>query len=113
MLDHATFYFAPARAKEFERIRSENERVELAELTSRTIERSLPVCATALAEAGIRVALVDATSSDVATSPFRVVRAVSPDLEAISYGHGLARARTRRGLSQTPPVSDPPLHPLW
>ena len=40
---------------------------------------------------GIRVAIVDVTSRDVASGPFRVARAVSPDLMPITFGHGLER----------------------
>jgi ribosomal protein S12 methylthiotransferase accessory factor len=113
MLDHATFYFDPTRAKEFERIRLISNSVPLAELSSEDAERTLDVCATTLTEASVRVALIDTTPADVAAGGFRVVRAVSPDLEPISYGHGLARTPTPRTQSQTPPAKPPPLHPLW
>ena len=42
------------------------------------------------------VAIVDVTSPDVATGPFRVVRAVSPDLQGLAYGYGMDRAVVSR-----------------
>ena len=114
MLDHAAFYFLPARAKAFDRLRSNDEPIPLEALRERTVERAPRTCATALAATGVRIAVVDATSPDVATrSPFRVVRAVSPDLEAISFGHGLARAPTQRVSSRIHAARTPPIHPLW
>jgi hypothetical protein len=73
----------------------------------------LTTCARLLAAANVRVALVDVTSPDVALGPFRVVRAVSPDLQPISYGYGFERepvARVRRmGIA----ADAPPIHPIW
>ena len=62
---------------------------------------------------GIRVAIVDVTAPDVASGPFRVVRAVSPDLMPITFGHGLERLPPERvrGLPVASPR--PPMHPVW
>jgi thiazole/oxazole-forming peptide maturase SagD family component len=113
MLDHATFYFDPIRANAFERIRATHDHIPLTQLRSASVERTLDGCASALREATVRVALVDVTPADVATGPFRVVRAVSPDLESITYGHGLTRTPTRHVQNQIEPAAAPPLHPLW
>jgi len=107
MLDHAAYYFPKERATAFDRLRSQ-ETVSLRELKS-VAKRSLEDCATALDEAGVRVALVDVTSADVATGPFSVMRAVSPDLQPIWYGFGLDRIHKKLKI-----VSDvPPINPIW
>jgi len=113
MLDHAAYYFPADRAAAFDHLRRAAPPVALGTLAETAPQRSLASCASALAAAGIRVALVDVTSPDVATGPFRVVRAVSPDLQPLSYGHGLERlpvARVRaRGLASR----ILPSHPIW
>jgi ribosomal protein S12 methylthiotransferase accessory factor len=90
MLDHAMYYFAPERAAAFDYLFDDAPPCSLRELPCGA-ERSLSACARDLAAAGIRVALVDVTSSDVATTPFQVLRAISPDLQPISFGYGLDR----------------------
>jgi len=107
MLDHAAYYFPNERATAFDRLRSQ-ETVSLREFKS-VAKRSLEDCATALDEAGVRVALVDVTSADVATGPFSVMRAVSPDLQPIWYGYGLDRIHHKLKIA-----SDvPPINPIW
>src|ERR1700674_5710791 len=90
MLDHARYYFRPDRARAFDYLRDGPEACALADLPAGS-ERSLAACAHALAAADLRVPLIDITSADVATTPFRIMRAVSPDLEPISFGYGLDR----------------------
>ena len=107
MLDHAAYYFPKERAAAFDRLRSENTTVNLRDLES-VETRSLQACSAALDEAGVRVALVDVTSADVATGPFSVMRAVSPDLQPIWYGYGLERINK---LSVADDV--PPINPIW
>jgi ribosomal protein S12 methylthiotransferase accessory factor len=59
------------------------------------------------------VVLIDVTSADVATGPFRVMRAVSPDLQPIWYGYGMDRAPVER-LRKMKIASDiPPINPIW
>lgn len=107
MLDHAAYYFPKKRATAFDRLRSQ-ETVSLRDLKS-VATRSLEACAAALDEAGVRVALVDVTSADVATGPFSVMRAVSPDLQPIWYGYGLERIHHKLRIA-----SDvPPINPIW
>ncbi len=107
MLDHAAYYFPPERASAFDCLRSENTTVNLRELKS-VDTRSLKDCAAALDEAGVRVALVDVTSADVATGPFSVMRAVSPDLQPIWYGYGLERIHKLKVANDVPPIN-----PIW
>ena len=107
MLDHAAYYFPKERATAFDRLRSENTTVNLRDLES-AARRSFQDCAAALDEAGVRVALVDVTSADVATGPFSVVRAVSPDLQPIWYGYGLERIHKLKVADDVPPIN-----PIW
>lgn len=113
MLDHAAYYFPARRAAAFDRVRGTGAPVRMADLPHSRPRRPHAQCAAALAAAGIRVAVVDVTSADLATSPFRVVRAVSPDLQPISYGFGLDRQPVARirGLGMATRV--PPIHPVW
>jgi ribosomal protein S12 methylthiotransferase accessory factor len=113
MLDHAAFYFHTDRTVAFARIRASREAVTLGSLVAWKGERSLAQCASALEVADVRVAIVDVTSADVATGPFRVVRAVSPDLQTISYGHGLDRAPVERIRGRTLTAGLPSVHPIW
>lgn len=112
MLDHAAFYFPAARASAFDALREARETISLRELLTWEGERSLEALASSMDAAGIRVALVDATAPDVATGPFRVVRAVSPDLQPISYGYGLERVPVER--AHTRALAEPcSIHPIW
>ncbi|MEI9814959.1 MAG: YcaO-like family protein [Acidobacteriota bacterium] len=93
MLQHAAYYFPAHRAAAFDSLRT---------------GMSHPP-----APADIRVAVVDVTSTDLRSSPFRVFRAISPDLQPISYGCGLDRmpvARLQR-LGLAPKL--PEIHPVW
>ena len=112
MLDHAAYYFPRERASAFDRLRSNEHTILLSDL--KTIgNRSLQACLSALNEAGVRVALIDVTSPDVATGPFRVMRAVSPDLQPIWYGYGMDRTPVER-LRNMKIASDlPPINPIW
>jgi len=44
--------------------------------------------------------------------PFRVARAVSPDLQGISYGFALDRLPVAR-IDPRRVVDLPPVHPIW
>jgi bacteriocin biosynthesis cyclodehydratase domain-containing protein len=113
MLHHASYYFPAERAEAFDRLRSGHPAVEMQALAGGIQERSLVRCASALNAAGVRVALVDVTSADVATGPFRVVRAVSPDLQPISYGYGLDRRPAQRIRARGLASRIPAVHPIW
>lgn len=113
MLDHAAYYFPKHRAHVFDRLRSSATPVRLRDLPRVQPRWPLQHCARALGGAGIRVAVVDVTTTDVAGSPFRVARAVSPDLQPLSYGFGLDRVAVDRirALGICRPV--PPVQPVW
>ena len=116
MLDHATYYFPVGRRHAFDRLRFGGHRIHLRDLAVRN-RRTLTECRAALDKAGVRVAVVDVTSLDVSLGPFRVVRAVSPDLQGLSFGFGLERqpvSRIKQRLVKT--LTDrvlPPIHPIW
>ncbi len=113
MPDNAAYYFPVERATAFDRLRSREAPRPLHELTKHALERSLAACARALGGAGVRVALVDVTSPDVATGPFRVVRAVSPDLQPIWYGYGLEREPVARIRALGLASEFPAVCPIW
>jgi ribosomal protein S12 methylthiotransferase accessory factor len=115
MLDHAAYYFPANRIEAFGRIRHNGATLRLRDLLQRetTLERSLESCASALWSAGIRVAIVDVTSPDLLIGPFRVVRAVSPDLQPISCGYGLDSEPVRRVRLRGIFPEIPPVHPIW
>ena len=83
----------------------------MSELVTSTGARSLGACASRLEAGGVRVALVDVTAPDVMTGPFRVARAVSPDLQPISYGYGLERVPVARVRALVRPEAA--IHPIW
>lgn len=115
MLDHAAYYFPEERRHEFDRIRHGGTPIALEHLTTATpssCSSRLKDCQRALDGAGIRVAIVDVTSPDVRTGPFRVARAVSPDLQGLSYGFGLQRQPVSR-MDRRRAVSAPGVHPIW
>jgi ribosomal protein S12 methylthiotransferase accessory factor len=111
MLDHASYYFPADRASAFDRLRSAAAPVSIGSLP--TMERSLAACTRELGKRSVRVALVDVTSADVATGPFRVVRAVSPDLQPISYGYGFDRVTVARIGARGVAADIPAIHPIW
>ncbi len=110
MLDHAAYYFPLERASAFDRLRSNKSSGPLRDLNA---NRSLQDCVAALNNAGVRVALIDVTSADVATGPFRVMRAVSPDLQPIWYGYGLERTPVERVRNMKVATNVPPINPIW
>jgi ribosomal protein S12 methylthiotransferase accessory factor len=113
MLDHAAYFFPRERSVAFDRLRGGTSPMTLEELAARSRPRSFRDAVAALREAGIRVALVDVTSPDVATGPFRVVRAVSPDLQPLSYGYGFERSAVPRIRKLGLCADAPPVHPIW
>lgn len=110
MLDHAAYYFPLDRAQAFDRLRSNQPPVSLSHDVT---NRSLNDCVVALKHAGVRIALVDMTSPDVATGPFRVMRAVSPDLQPIWYGYSLERKVVNRIGNLGLDSNLPPINPIW
>jgi ribosomal protein S12 methylthiotransferase accessory factor len=113
MLDHAAYYFPAERANAFAPLRGGERTLSFESLAGWDGERSLEACASALEQAGVPLALVDVTAADVATGPLRVVRAVSPDLQPISYGYGCERVPVERIRSRAEKAEAPAIHPIW
>ena len=57
---------------------------------------TLEACVSALKAAGIRAAAVDVTPTDIALTPYRVVRAVARGLQPIHFGYGMQRCGHKR-----------------
>ncbi|MCG8918416.1 YcaO-like family protein [Actinokineospora sp. PR83] len=112
VLDHAAYYFPVERIAAFDRLRCGGT-TTLEALPEPAAPTTRDDLATTLANKDIRVALVDVTSADVATGPFRVVRAVSPDLQPISYGHGNDRSLVARLRHARVPLPRRLIHPVW
>ena len=93
VLDHAAWYVPVERRSAFDRLRAGEGTISLGDLAATRaatpVDGPLRHGAAAPATAGVRVAIVDVTSPDVATCAFTVARAVSPDLQPMSYGFGL------------------------
>lgn len=110
LVDHALYYFPRSRARAFGfldhggEIRAselpEPKHCSLGELTRR------------VAAAGLRIAIVDVTSSDLAPTPFRVVRAQGPGFQQIHFGHRLPRLGNPRLQALAPNGTNPDPHPL-
>ncbi|SDI75277.1 thiazole/oxazole-forming peptide maturase, SagD family component [Actinokineospora alba] len=112
MLDHAAYYFPLDRVAAFDRLRCGGTS-RLRDLREPVAESSVTDLAHVLGSAKVRVAVVDVTSADVATGPFRVVRAVSPDLQPISYGYGNDRSVVARLRGRTLSANRTNIHPIW
>jgi ribosomal protein S12 methylthiotransferase accessory factor len=112
LTDHALYYSRPNRLRNLDFIRSLRGapvRFPPADFRASDV-RSL---GRALAQHGIRVAIVDVTSPDLASGPFRVVRAIGVNVQQIHFGFGLDRLgnpRLQARLKGKRPNPDP--HPL-
>jgi hypothetical protein len=117
MLQHAAYYFPRERAAAFDRLRNSDASLALRDMAEggwqRSPKRLLKRCASELKAAGVRVALVDVTSADIATRAFCVMRAVSPDLQPIWYGYGFERSPVERIRNMKPAGDKPAIHPIW
>jgi ribosomal protein S12 methylthiotransferase accessory factor len=110
LLDHAMYYVPPHRQEAFDFLRrSAGPAIPFADVQT---PPSLSEYAKHLRTQGVRIAVVDVTSPDVASGPFRVVRALGEHIQPIHFGHTLAQlgnprlhARTHCGLNRHP-------HPL-
>lgn len=110
--DHALYYVPRDRASAFHFMRTAAGAVPLSEIEA-VPEPIAAHCCRLLERAGVRVAVVDVTSPDVALSPFRVARAVGTDMQPIHFGHRLQRLgnpRLQRLLGKRRPNPYP--HPI-
>jgi ribosomal protein S12 methylthiotransferase accessory factor len=112
MLDHAAYFFPVERQHHFDPIRDGGRSVSLKDLETIEETSTPAACRAAITAAGLEIAVVDVTSPDVRTGPFRVARAISPDLLGISYGFGLDRLPVSRIADRS--VSRMGcVHPIW
>jgi ribosomal protein S12 methylthiotransferase accessory factor len=75
-------------------------------------ERSLRLCIERLKAAGMRVAVKDVTSPDVAASPFRVVRALGVNMQPIDFGFTVRRLGNPRLRALLTGNANPYPHPV-
>ncbi|WP_437596762.1 TOMM precursor leader peptide-binding protein [Sorangium sp. So ce590] len=108
--DHAVYYLPPSRAAAFAFLR-DGGTVTAAELEEPE-EVTLSELARRVEAAGLRVAIVDVTSPDLAPTPFRVARALGPDFQQIHFGHELARLGNPRLRAMAPRGINPDPHPM-
>ncbi|MEO8285892.1 MAG: TOMM precursor leader peptide-binding protein [Chloroflexota bacterium] len=110
--DHALYYAPIDKQRAFDFLRfSEIEPVNLSDLPEPEC-LSLQACAERLANSGVRIALADVTSPDVARSPFRVVRAVGTDMQQLHCGHLISRLGNPRLNAMLDGPVNPDPHPL-
>jgi ribosomal protein S12 methylthiotransferase accessory factor len=93
-VDHAMHYFDPARSRAAAFLGS--DALPICSASPGIVSENARELALLLADAGIRIALVDLTPPDVALSGLRVVRAVSDGLLPIHCGSGFERLGSRR-----------------
>ncbi|WP_437878414.1 TOMM precursor leader peptide-binding protein [Sorangium sp. So ce513] len=108
--DHAAYYFPAERAVAFAFLR-EGGAVAASQLEEPR-EVSLSELARRVTAAGLRIAIVDVTSPDLAATPFRVARAVGPELQQIHFGHELAQLGNPRLRAMAPHGINPDPHPM-
>jgi len=108
--DHALYYFPPPRSAAFAFL-DVGVAVPAAALEE-PASLSLGTLASRLRAAGMRVAVADLTSPDLAATPFRVARALGPDFQQIHFGHRLARLGNPRLAALAPRGTNPDPHPL-
>ncbi|AUX45824.1 uncharacterized protein SOCE26_073200 [Sorangium cellulosum] len=108
--DHAAYYVPPSRTGALAFLGAggavaaaqveEPGEISLSELTRR------------VTAAGLRIAIVDVTSPDLAATPFRVARALGPDFQQIHFGHDLARLGNPRLRAMATHGINPDPHPM-
>ncbi|WP_437619561.1 TOMM precursor leader peptide-binding protein [Sorangium sp. So ce1151] len=108
--DHAVYYLPPSRAAAFAFLR-QGGTVTASELEEPS-EISLSELARRVQAAGMRIAIVDVTSPDLAATPFRVARALGPDFQQIHFGHELAQLGNPRLRSMAAHGINPDPHPM-
>jgi ribosomal protein S12 methylthiotransferase accessory factor len=90
LLDHAMYYAPRDRAAAFDfLIRDGGDAVPAGHWS--VPAPPLAACVQQMLAAGVRVAIADLTSPDLAGSPFRVVRALGAGMQPIDFGHDLRR----------------------
>lgn len=107
--DHALFYVPKNRLCAFDFIRSGRRRAVRLSKLARPSMRGTDACVSALAQAGLRVAVADVTSPDIRLGPFRVARALGTFVQPIDFGYHQRRLANPRLRGST---INPYPHPL-
>ena len=110
MEDHALYYVPPARAHAIAFLGEGGEVSASALPEPQEISRAALCRKVALA--GLRIAVADVTSPDLATTPFRVARALGAGFQQIHFGHALARLGNPRLVAMAKGPYNPDPHPL-
>jgi ribosomal protein S12 methylthiotransferase accessory factor len=108
--DHAYYYFPPSRAASFEFLGAGGSL--RADELEEPADTSLAELVRRLEAAKMRIAVVDVTSPDLASTPFRVARAIGPDFQQIHFGHALARLGNPRLMAMAANGINPDPHPM-
>lgn len=108
--DHALYYIPPSRAGALDVLGAGGE-VDVADLEE-PAEISLSAIVERVGAAGLRMAMVDVTSPDLATTPFRVARVLGPDFQQIHFGHDNVRLGNPRLRAMAPQGFNPEPHPM-
>jgi ribosomal protein S12 methylthiotransferase accessory factor len=110
--DHALYYTRRRRLRSFDFVRATRgaKPVSLGRLSRPSGDRRAH-CVTAIAEAGLRVAIADVTAPDVRLGPFRVARALGRYLQPIDFGFRNRRLANPR-LATNGAQLNPDPHPL-
>jgi ribosomal protein S12 methylthiotransferase accessory factor len=108
--DHALYYFPAHRAGALAFLGAAGT-IDAAHLPEPE-EVSTRALVRRVAAAGLRIAVADVTSPDLAETPFRVARALGPGFQQIHFGHGLARLGNPRLVALTPAGTNPEPHPM-
>lgn len=112
MAGHALFYVPPERRPAFDFLRDgAASTLDLDDLEDPG-DVGLERCVESLAAHSIRMAVVDVTSPDVATTPFRVARAVGTWMQPLHFGFGRERRDSPRLTSALNAGLNPDPHPL-
>lgn len=111
LIDHALYYVPAERAEAFDFFRHGAATVRLGDLEEPK-DATLAGCAAQLAASGLRVAIADVTAPDVAGSPFRVARALGPDIQPIDFGYAQRRLANPRLEALLSTGVNPYPHPL-
>jgi ribosomal protein S12 methylthiotransferase accessory factor len=111
LVEHALFYVPVERVRALDFMAALGQAVSLGDLPEPKMV-SLEACVEQVSAAGLRVAVADVTSPDVATGPFRVARALGTHMQPIDFGFKLRRlANPRLKAMLTVPLNPYP-HPL-
>ncbi|APR74877.1 TOMM biosynthesis cyclodehydratase protein C [Minicystis rosea] len=110
-LDDHAFYYAPKERAAKLAFLGEGGSVAAADLPEPEAVGTKAVARRAAA-AGLRIAVVDVTSADLAQTPFRVARAMGAGFQQIHFGHVMARLGNPRLLAMAKDGINPDPHPL-